>query len=60
MKQPMEARSRFTLWYLLTAFLAFAVLQSVLTARHRETLPYSEFRAVLGAGNVRTAGYPES
>ena len=49
----MDNRQHFSLWYFLAVMLFMLTLQSVLFARHVETLPYSDFRALLHAGKVK-------
>ncbi|GMV05185.1 MAG: ATP-dependent zinc metalloprotease FtsH [Gemmatimonadota bacterium] len=50
----MHPRHRFALWYAVLALFAFTALQSLL-GRHRETIPYSEFRTLVRAGKVTSA-----
>jgi cell division protease FtsH len=49
----MEPRHHFSLWYFLIVFFSMVLLQSVLFARHVETLAYSDFKTLLKTGKVR-------
>ncbi len=50
----MEVRQqRFSIGYLVATVILLVLLQSVLFAPHRETLTYSEFKALVTAGKVR-------
>jgi cell division protease FtsH len=42
----------FSLWYWVAAFAVLLVVQSLLSAPHTETLPYSDFKALVRAGKV--------
>ena len=46
-------QQRFSLWYFLIVLGTLMLLQSVFFAPHRETLSYSEFKTLLGAGKIR-------
>ncbi len=49
----MEQHQRtFSLWYFLAAFALMLVIQSLLFAPHAQTLPYSDFKALVRAGKV--------
>jgi len=49
----MERRQHFSLWYFLIVFFAMTLLQSVLFARHVETLAYSDFKTLLRARKIK-------
>ena len=51
----MGNKQQFTLWYFLAAILLLFVLQSYLAGPHVESMPYSDFKALLEAGKVRQA-----
>ena len=45
-------QQRFAMWYLVAVVVGMIVIQSVLFAPHRETLPYSEFKLLVKQGKV--------
>ena len=50
----MEPRQqRFSVWYFIFVLTALLALQSLFVTPHRETLSYSEFKLLLGAGKIR-------
>src|SRR3989442_13753526 len=53
-------QQQFSLWYFLIAFVLLVLLQSLFMGSHVETLDYSEFKALLRAGNIArvTLGTP--
>ena len=51
----MDNKQQFTLWYFLGAILLIFAFQAYFAGPHVETVPYSDFKALLAAGNVREA-----
>jgi len=53
-------QQQFSLWYFVIAFFLLVLLQSLFMGSHVETLDYSEFKALLRAGNIArvTLGTP--
>src|SRR6266852_9442239 len=53
-------QQQFSLWYFVIAFFLLVLLQSLFTGSHVELLDYSEFKALLRAGNIArvTLGTP--
>jgi cell division protease FtsH len=58
----MEAKQRtFSMWYAVVAMLALFGVQAFLLVPHPESMSYSEFKALLGAGKVsELALYPDT
>lgn len=57
--KPMESRRQFSLWYLAAAMLAMFALQAYLFSGEVETLPYSDFKALLHAGKIEEVSVGE-
>ncbi|MFQ5911766.1 MAG: ATP-dependent zinc metalloprotease FtsH [Nitrospinota bacterium] len=51
----MEKRAHFSVWYFVAAFFLMVLIQNYWTAPHVETLTYSEFKKLVGAGKVNEA-----
>ena len=51
----MGNKQQFTLWYFLAGILLLFILQAYLSGPHVESMPYSDFKALLQAGKVRQA-----
>ena len=48
----MDKKRAFSLWYALAALVALMLVQDLLSARHMQTLAYSEFKQALAAGKL--------
>jgi len=48
----MDTRQHFSIWYFVAVMVLMFAMQSVLFTRHVETLAYSDFKTLLGAGKV--------
>lgn len=55
MEKPQQ---QFSLWYFVIAFVLLMLLQSLFTASHVQLLDYSEFKALLRAGNISVRCMP--
>jgi cell division protease FtsH len=55
-----QRQQQFSLWYFVIAFFLLVLLHNVITAPHVQPLDYSEFKALLRAGNIArvTLGTP--
>jgi cell division protease FtsH len=51
-KNALPPKTHFSIWYFLLAFLLFSYLQQSFLSRKVETIPYSQFKQELAAGNV--------
>jgi cell division protease FtsH len=51
-KNPMQPKTHFTLWYFLIAFVILMFLQQYFLSAKVETIPYSQFKQELLAGNA--------
>ena len=51
-KNGLPPKTHFSIWYFLIAFLLFSYLQQYYLSRKVETIPYSEFKQSLAAGEV--------
>jgi cell division protease FtsH len=47
-----QRRQQFSMWYFVIVFFLLVLFQNFLTAPHVEVLDYSEFKALLRAGNI--------
>ncbi|MGE5255014.1 MAG: ATP-dependent zinc metalloprotease FtsH [Planctomycetaceae bacterium] len=51
-KNALPPKAHFSIWYFLIAFLLFSYLQQYYLSRKVETIPYSQFKQQIAAGNV--------
>jgi cell division protease FtsH len=51
-KNALPPKAHFSIWYFLIAFLLFSYLQQNYLSRKVETIPYSQFKQQIAAGNV--------
>ncbi|MBI3041729.1 MAG: ATP-dependent metallopeptidase FtsH/Yme1/Tma family protein [Betaproteobacteria bacterium] len=57
----MEPKQQFSIWYFLIAFLVIVALQEfVMSPTHVNSLPYSDFKALLKAGKISNVGLSET
>ncbi len=51
-KNALPPKARFSIWYILIAFLAFSYMQQNFFSSKVETIPYSQFKQYVAQGNV--------